>query len=272
MLRETDLRELRDEIYKVDPKQFPRSLSNKKFIEKLVESETLTKVRFDFEGNYRSETRYLFGEPLAIEVALSLVPKAYISHYSAMVLHHLTEQLPKTLYLNAEQAAKPRPAEPLRQEAVDRAFSLPQRDTKRITSYRDRAIKIVSSSYSGNLGVTTTDDGYSVSGLERTLIDCVVRPLYSGGVQEVAKAFKEASTRLAAENLAAMLAELNFMYPYHQVIGFYLQYSGVYSDHEIEIFKSMPMNIDFYLAHNMPNAVYISEWKLFVPQGMSLSE
>ena len=47
-------------------------------------------------------------------MALSLRPRSYLSHASALVLQGLTEQIPGTIYVNQEQSAKASAAEPLR--------------------------------------------------------------------------------------------------------------------------------------------------------------
>ncbi|MEE9312750.1 MAG: type IV toxin-antitoxin system AbiEi family antitoxin [Planctomycetota bacterium] len=268
VLRETDLGELRNEIDDIDPQQFSRWLSSKELIKKLLDLKVLKKTRFDFEGNYRSEVRYLYGEPAEAKVALSLAPKGYVSHYTAMAMHGLTAQVPKNIYVSVEQSAKPKSNQRLTQQAVDTAFAKPQRKTKLITTFNGQRITIVNSAYSGNLGITTDDDGINISNLERTLIDCVVRPNYAGGVQQVAQAFAEAADRVSVREITTILRALNYTYPYHQAIGFYLQRSGAYSKSDVNLFRKQLMDIDFYLAHNLPNKVYVPEWKLFVPQGM----
>ena len=59
--------------------------------------------------------------------------------------------------------------------------------------------------------------------LERTLIDAAVRPVYAGGVFEVRKAYQLAKEKVSVNRLAALLQKLNYIYPYHQAIGFYLE-------------------------------------------------
>ena len=65
-----------------------------------------------------------------------------------------------------------------------------------------------------------------MTNVERTLIDATVKPMYAGGVFEVAKAFALANDRLSVNKLMPMLRKLDFSYPYHQAIGYYLERAG----------------------------------------------
>lgn len=58
--------------------------------------------------------------------------------------------------------------------------------------------------------------------LERTLIDIAVRPNYAGGVHHVLEAYAAAKSRVSVNVLLATLQKMEYVYPYHQVIGFYI--------------------------------------------------
>ena len=104
-----------------------------------------------------------------------------------------------------------------------------------------------------------------MTNVERTLIDITVRPVYSGGVSEVLKAFTLAREHISVNRLAAMLKKLAFIYPYHQVVGFYLERAG-YRSSSLDLFRSMPREFDFYLEHNLKEKTYVKEWRLFIPK------
>ena len=102
--------------------------------------------------------------------------------------------------------------------------------------------------------------------LERTLIDAAVRPAYSGGVSEVAKAFELAKDVVSVNAMGAMLGKLQFTYPFHQSIGFYLERAG-YRASSLDLMRRFPMEFDFYLTHDMGSTRYVPSWKLYVPEG-----
>ena len=73
--------------------------------------------------------------------------------------------------------------------------------------------------------------------------------------------------RISINKLSAMLKKLNFTYPYHQAIGFYLEKAGVYSESQIKIIEKFQRKYDFYLTHQMKDVEYSEKWKLFYPKG-----
>jgi hypothetical protein len=84
----------------------------------------------------------------------------------------------------------------------------------------------------------------------------------------VLKAFKNAKGKVSINRLADMLKNLDYVYPYHQAIGFYLERAGVYDKSSIRLLRKTKMSHDFYLAHGMKDPEYSKEWRLFYPQGL----
>jgi predicted transcriptional regulator of viral defense system len=103
-----------------------------------------------------------------------------------------------------------------------------------------------------------------VTSLERTLLDITVRPVYAGGVEEVLKAFIRAKGRADIQSLVEILRKLDYVYPYHQAVGYYLERAG-YCPEEIELVSAIPMEHDFYLTHYTGETVYVKHWRLHVP-------
>jgi hypothetical protein len=240
------------------------------FVDFLVKHTKLRRAEFAFP--HRKETRFTWGDVPFYELVQAVKPTAYFSHYTAMYFHELTDQIPKTVYLNNEQRPKPARDVDLKQAEVDIAFRRPPRMTSNVTRFRGYRICLINGKHSGDLGVVDMpgpdESEVRVTSLERTLIDITVRPAYSGGVFEVLEAYRRAHGRVSVNRLAAMLKSLDFVYPYDQAIGFYLERSAVYTDSQIRLLRKRPFEIDFYLTHNMKDLDYDEGWRLFYPKGL----
>ena len=239
------------------------------FIEFLLKRTSLREVVLTSVGG--SVTRYTWGEANVYEVALSLNQEAYLSHGTAVYLHGLTDQIPKRIYVNHEQGPKPGGKVTLSQAGIDAAFKKPARVTHAVFQLGELQIVSINGKHTGRLEVGTLKDpdgpALDVTKLERTLIDIAVRPVYAGGVIQVLEAYKAARSRVSVNVLAATLKRLGYIYPYQQCIGFYMARAG-YESARVEYMHSMPMNFDFYLANEMGETEYDSNWRLFHPRGM----
>lgn len=219
-----------------------------------------------------SFTRYLLGAPSEYAVALSLRQGSYLSHASAVFHHGLSLQIPRTIYVNREQGPKPRPSGALIQEAIDRAFQNKPRMTTYEFEFRGIRLMLLNGKSTGRFGVirlTVNGETLEVTDLERTLVDIAVRPAYSGGPLEVAKVYRQAAPQLSIEKLALTLGRLDYVYPYHQTLGFFLQRSGVPAE-SLEPLRAMGLHHDFYLANQIRNPQYDPEWRLFYPAELKL--
>jgi predicted transcriptional regulator of viral defense system len=214
----------------------------------------------------------LFGNPPIYEIAVTLRPKSYISHYPAVFLHELTTQVPKTIYTTKELTAKLNRNPPLTQEAIDKAFLQPQRRSQLLTEYEDYTIILLNSKFSNRSGVllsTRYKNAFSYTGVERTLMDITVRPNYAGGAFAVLEAYRRAVSRneISTNKFLANLKNMHFIYPYHQAIGFYLEKAG-YSGKLLDSLRGIPMPFKFYLDYEMKDKSYDQKWKIWYPTGM----
>lgn len=239
------------------------------FIKFLVEKVGLTAIAL--KSPYGNTWRYAWGDPSRFEIGLSLRPTPYLSHGTALFLHGLTQQLPTSIYVNQEQSDKGRSGSPLSQQALDRAFSNEQRRSKYIYSYRDWQYQIIAGKFTDRLEVEMvkgpTGEDLAVTSIERTLIDIAVRPAYAGGFYQVLEAYKSAIQRVSVSKLIATLKKLDYVYPYHQAIGFYMQRAG-YEESRYERLRKLPISFDFYLTYGLKAKDYDPAWRLFFPKGL----
>jgi len=252
---------------KNDTDQIPvPSFSQTKVLEALVQHTNLSEVDLPFP--YRKLKRYTWGEQDIYEIIQSVDSDGYFSHYSAMQLHGITEQTPKTIFFNVEQPATGGGGV-LTQEGIQSAFARKCRVSNNVITLGNYRVCKLNGQNTARLGVIRSPNNEPdifVTDIERTLIDAAVRPIYSGGVGEVANAYREAP-QVSVDRVVEYLRRLNFTYPYHQAIGYYLERTGKYHRDELEKLRSLPISFDFYLTYQLKNPEYVETWRLFVPNG-----
>lgn len=266
-----------------DRNRYKWNVSQKKTSEQVLDYLVRRELLFtnnitDAENNIR--TIYSWKTLDEYTVITGLKSNSYLAYYTAIYLHQLSLQIPKTIYLNVEHGS-PMPSighivainsiddeNILTQESIDKAFQGSQRKSSLFYFYQDKKIILTNGKYTNKLGVVkrqSKDQCFEFTDLERTLIDISVRPVYAGGVFEVLEAYKRAKGKTNGEKVADYLTRLNFIYPYHQVIGFYMEKAG-YDESDIKHFKK-GMNFNFYLTYDIRNKVFSEKWRLYYPNG-----
>jgi hypothetical protein len=242
----------------------------RKFIEFLIEkSDMHTKEIIPINHDISRIYRYVWKEASPFEVALSLKREAYLCHGTAVAILGLNDQIPQRLYLNKEQSPK-RSSDGLTQTGIDRAFANKQRETRLIYRFDETEVAIVWGKSTGNLEVIEMNYAGAklrVTSIERTLIDIAVRPAYAGGPLQVLAAYRGAMERVSVGVLVATLRKLEYIYPFHQAIGFYMERAG-YPESKYRRLKELGLKFDFYLSYGVKDPEYVPNWRIYIPRGL----
>lgn len=265
---DSDLKQLH-EIF-VAEGRIRRSMSLSRFAEWATKKKILKEIPLKCSHGPIPK-RYSTEQFSPYELALSLRRNAYLSHRTAAFLLGLANEESQILYVNKEQSEKraQNTSASLTQEDLNLAFSEKQRQSKYRVESGNFCITLLSGKYSGNLGVQTlkSQGGGSLllTSIERTLIDIAVRPAYGGGVGAVLSCYISAMGKASPPKLIRMLKQLNYTYPYHQAIGFYMDCAGYKKESWEEL--QGDLRYDFFLAHGMKKTDYSKEWRIYIPKG-----
>ena len=241
------------------------------FINFLTENKILEEVFIDLPT--RSTKKYVFKDANNYEIALSIRQDSYLSHYTALFIHGLTNNIIKNIYTNLEQTIKPSRTgkqNTLLQENIDRAFSRPMRMTNNIAKLPTFDVYLLNGKNFNRLEVIDyliNNKSFPVTSMERTLIDIIIRPNYSGDVGETLDAYKLAKGKLSVNRLLATLKKMNNIYPYHQAVGFYLERAG-YDEKLLKLVEKIGINYNFYLTYQIRDKDFSKRWNIFYPKDL----
>lgn len=246
-----------------------KSTSLNDFLSYLSDQKLLVEIEIEFRN--RKILRYVLpsensSESLSytrmLEFINSFNKHGYFSHYTAAFLNDLTDNIVKTFYYSQRTSSSNRSESDLIQENIDKAFAKPVRKTKNVGQYKSYKIVLLENSFREK-GIIKKET-YSYTNIEKTLLDITIRPEYSGGVFEVLNIFKNAKDRVSVNRLRAYLKKANYIYPYHQAIGFYMEKAG-YDDKDLNFMKTFPFKYNFYLTHNITNKSFSDQWRIYYP-------
>lgn len=254
----------------------PNKTSVNEVLKFLTEQQILKELSIKLP--HRSTTRYIWGSPSVYEIALSLNKNSYITHFSALLLHGLTGNVTKSIYTNVEQANKWSSSyddDEMEQKDIDLAFSRPMRKTNQIAIFELDGTKyqvyMLNGKNHGHLGIKNysfNNIELSATDVERTLVDIVVRPNYAGGVEEVLDAFIAAKGQFSVNKMVAYLKKMNYKYPYHQLIGFYLEKAG-YQEDVLRLLENIEIKYNFYLTYQMKEKDFSKRWRVYYPKSFA---
>ncbi len=210
-------------------------------------------------------------------IAQAMFPKKYFGNLTSIYYHSLTNQVPKAIYICYEKKlAKRKKVNTLNNNELRRSFIKPHRHTKHVYTLNDHEIIVVerragiscSGVVESHPPSTLLPNTSRVTCIERALIDAVVSPQYNGGIVSVYTYFRNARNMLNMTKLIKIYMQLDFVYPYSQSIGFFLDRAGMPKQAAI-IYKKFPPERNFYVDHDAKSSwIYNEKWKLYYPAGL----
>jgi predicted transcriptional regulator of viral defense system len=241
------------------------------FYKFLEDKNILIKEKLTNEHTGSEKTIYRNHNATEFDIGLTIKKDGYLSNYSAMKVHQLTLQLPKTVYVSIDKYKESVPPKTikLQQENIDKAFSKKQRlSTESYKSHYNgyKYVFLHKKHGSINIGIHNNKK-HQVTDLERTLIDIAIRPAYSGGVFQILEAYKTAKDKVNTNKIAKYIDEFNYIYPYHQLVGFLMDMAG-YDNKLLEPFLKKKTALNFYQTYNMNNKKLNEKWGIYYPMGL----
>ena len=211
------------------------------------------------------------------ELAAKMFPEGYFCNLSSIYFHSLTNQIPKTIYICNETISErlKTDADGMNNSLLRSVFIKPNRHTSYVFAVNNCEIVVVDRKKKSDHGVlkirahtALLPNNSRITSVERALIDAVVSPQYNGGIVSVYTYFKKARQKMDVKKLMDMYRTLDFVYPYSQVLGFFLDNIGL-KNQASDIFNAYPPQFKFFVDHNAKASwSYDEKWKLYYPNGL----
>ena len=204
-------------------------------LKRRVLNEGLNKLALQWKGSLKiklySSLPNTDANPL--EMAVAFNPRSYLCYQTALFWNELTEQVPHTFYIaNERPGTSPRPSVPVsfdEFELRDAFVKLPKGHPN-VATFGEYRFVFLARAHTGNAGVETRLIPFNqnkirarITGLERTLLDCISAPENAGGVANVVDAMKRSTDRVKIDKLLELYIQLDFKYPHWQRIGLLLE-------------------------------------------------
>jgi predicted transcriptional regulator of viral defense system len=211
------------------------------------------------------------------QVATAMFPDGYFCNLTSIYFHSLTKQIPNVVYICHETITpkRRRDSDIPSDTRLRNAFIKPHRYTTYVVEFEGHEIVVIDREKGSDHGVVEVrkrgaacPQGSRVTCLERALIDAVVAPHYNGGIASLCAYFRAAQKRLRIERLLEICRKLDFVYPYAQSIGFFLDRSGLQKQ-AAEMRRTFPPQRQFFVDHDAKSSwEYDDQWMLFYPKGL----
>jgi len=104
-------------------------------------------------------------------IANALLADSVVGYWTALNMHNLTEQIPNTIY----------------------SLSTTSKNNKKVFNVRYKFIKVNANKVCGITHMGYGNESFRITDIEKTLLDCFDLPKYSGGYEELIRAFYNAN-------------------------------------------------------------------------------
>jgi len=219
-----------------------------RFIQQLIERELILRLKpgkyFVISQEIGKQSKFI-GNWFVVAREIANSPKYYISYYSAMDIHNmLTQPLLKVYITTSKQLRKKI------HSIVNVTFEFIYSKPEKIWGIEE-------------VWVTNTEK-VRVSDIERTIIDCLDKPKYSGGILEISKGIWIQKGSIDFEKLINYLENFD-KFIVAKRLGFILQTYNLLDSKLINKFKKF-INQKYYLLDpTLPSyPTYKNNWKLIV--------
>jgi len=257
-LSQGQLKEILDQLK--DKSLVSSSLSYNSFLLKLID-EGLSQKSITIRGH--TKTRYTFSQDFNIyDFCNSLEKNSFFSMSTALNLQGLSNFRSDYIFVSKERSTRIEQGSiTLNQENIDNAFSKKPRRTNAYDKIDNHIVVLLEANNTDGFGIVEYD-GYKVSSINRVFVEMITNIHYFQSSQNLIQVFENIKNRLDIDKIYTIIEKFDFIYPYFQLAGFYLEQIG-YSKDELSKYFAKKSELNFYTEKNKNHHEFDEYWKIY---------
>lgn len=176
-----------------------------------------------------------------------------LSDFRQEIVFLTKERFNKNYYDNVE----------LTQEKIDNAFSKPYRRTQAIGKFHGYNIALIEANRTGRNEFEVIEyNEFKVSSINRAFVEIISSVGYMKSATDIIKTFIPLKDKLDLDRVFKVIKKFDFVYPYYQLAGYYLERIG-FSKTELKKFHKELSEFDFYTQKAQEHYEYDAYWKIY---------
>lgn len=236
------------------------SLSFNAFLLKLID-EGLIQKSISIRGHIK--TRYTFNQNFkTYDFCNSLEKNSFFSMSTALNLQGLSDFRKEYIFVSKERTIRiEQGSVTLNQENIDNAFSKKPRRTNAYDKIDNHIVVLLEANNTDGFGLIEYD-GYRVSSINRAFVEMITNIHYFQSSQNLIQVFKNIKNSLDIDKIYTIIEKFDFIYPYFQLAGFYLEKIG-FSKTELSKFYDKRSQLRFYTEKNKNHYEFDEYWNIY---------
>ena len=208
------------------------------------------------------KTRYSLNKEFNIyDFASSLENKSFFPMFTSLNIQGLSNYRSNFVFISKERKERNNFASRiLTQDAIDKAFASSPRRTKAHDVINGYNVVSLESNNTGSIGIIDYN-GYKVSSINRALVEIISNIHYFVSPDNVISEFKAIKDKLNINEIFKIIEKFDFIYPYYQLAGYYLEKIG-FTKNELIKFYSKKSELIFYTIKNKEEYKLDTYWNI----------
>jgi hypothetical protein len=237
-----------------------KSLTFNTFLLKLIDK-GLKQYSIDIRGH--SKIRYSMKSDFNIyNFCKTLQNNSFFPMTTSLNIQNLTNYRNKYIYVSKERAHRNEFQEnKLEQKDIDSAFSKNPKRTNAYDKLGEYLIILLETNNTSSYEIIKYKE-YNISSVNRAFVEIISNVHYFQSTNHVIKLFKEIKDELDLGKIYNVIEKFNFIYPYYQLAGFYLESIG-FEKKELHKFYEKKTDLKFYTEKNREKYSFDTYWNIY---------